>query len=346
MQGKSIFSSSEMLEMPLLEVKDLRMHYRLVNGWVRAVDGVSFDLERGETLGLVGESGCGKTSVAYSLMKLLPPNGRFVGGEILFNGVDILKLPPEEVRRIRWKHISMIFQSAMNALDPVQRVGDHLIEALITNRDVTKDEARSRARELFELVGLSADRMNSYPHELSGGMKQRVIIAMSLICNPELIIADEPTTALDVIVQDQILQQIMEIKEKLGLSVMFISHNISIIAETCEKISVMYGGKILEDADTVSIFRNPRHPYTIALLHSYPSIVGEVRKLASLPGVPPNLLNPPPGCRFAPRCPIARDTCRLEEPPRVEVKKGHYSRCHFAMDPMIEKVELKLEGLA
>ncbi|MBS7635186.1 ABC transporter ATP-binding protein [Candidatus Bathyarchaeota archaeon] len=331
--------------MVLLEVRDLKMYYRAFGGWIRAVDGISFELERGSTLGLVGESGCGKSSVGLSLLKLLPPTAKFMSGEILFDGTDLLNLCPEDIRKIRWKRISMIFQNAMNALDPVKKVGDQLMEALTVNVNVRKDEAKKKAVELFERVGLSADRMNSYPHELSGGMKQRVIIAMALVCNPELIIADEPTTALDVVVQDQIMQLILELKEKFNLSIIFISHSASVIAETCERICVMYGGKIVEQADVRSIFKSPYHPYTISLFYSYPSIVGEVKKLISLPGAPPNLLNPPAGCRFAPRCPIAKKVCKAEEPPKFEVKKGHYSHCHFAMELDVRKIQSMLEGL-
>jgi peptide/nickel transport system ATP-binding protein len=322
------------------------MYYKAFGGWVRAVDGISFELERGATLGVVGESGCGKSSVGLSLIRLLPPAAKFMGGEIMFDGVDLLKLSSEDIRKIRWKRISMIFQNAMNALDPVQKVGDQLIEALTVNAKITREEARKKAVELFERVGLSAERMQSYPHELSGGMKQRVMIAMALVCNPELVIADEPTTALDVIVQDQILQLIMELKEKLNLSIIFISHSASVIAETCERICVMYGGKIVEYADARSIFKLPRHPYTASLFYSYPSIVGEVKKLVSLPGAPPNLLNPPRGCRFAPRCPVAEEICMVKEPPKIEVGKEHYSYCHLAMSLNAGEIQSKLEGLA
>lgn len=322
--------------MPLLKVKNLRTCYRTRSGWVKAVNGVSFNLERRETFGIVGESGCGKTTVGLTLMRLLPPNGKIMDGQILFNGIDWLRLTPKDVRRIRWKDMSMIFQAAMNALDPVQRVGDQIIEALRVNIDVTKEEAKTRVRELFKLVGLPTDRMNSYPHELSGGMKQRVVMVMSIICHPKLLIADEPLTALDVVVQDQILQLILELQEKLHLSVIYISHDIATIAETCDRMAIMYGGKILEYGDTVSIFRNPRTPYTNGLLKSVPSIIGEARSLISIPGTPPSLLNPPPGCPFASRCPIKKEVCTTQEPPRVKVEEDHYCYCHFAMEPVVE----------
>jgi len=330
--------------MPLLDIKELHMRYKTRGGWVRAVDNVSLELERGESLGLVGESGCGKTSLAFSILGLLPPNGRILKGSITFDGIDLLSLSKEEARKIRWNRFSMIFQGAMNALDPVEKVGDHLIEALRANKNVSKEEARSRARELFELVGLPERWMSSYPHELSGGMKQRVVIGMSLVCNPDLVIADEPTTALDVIVQDQILQELLDIQRRLGLSMIVVSHDISIICETCHNIAVMYGGTIVESADTASIFKNPRNPYTIALLRSYPSIRGRVKRLMSLPGAPPNLIDPIPGCPFAPRCPIANRICLTEQPPRITVNNSHYSRCHFALDSKVEDIALELEA--
>lgn len=330
--------------MPLLDIKELSMHYKIKGGWVRAVDNVSLELDRGESLGLVGESGCGKTSLAFSILGLLPPNAKILKGSITLDGIDLLRLPKEEARRIRWNRVSMIFQAAMNALDPVEKIGDHLIEALRTNKDVSKEQARSRARELFELVGLPEHWMDSYPHELSGGMKQRVIIAMSLVCNPDLIIADEPTTALDVIVQDQILQELLDIQKRLGISMMVVSHDISIICETCHNVAVMYGGRVMECADTASIFKNPRNPYTIALLRSYPSIRGNVSRLMSLPGAPPNLIDPIPGCPFAPRCPIADRICTTEEPPKINVNSSHYSCCHFAMDRKVEDTALELEA--
>lgn len=326
----------------LLEVKNVKMFYKLRKGWVRAVDDVSFSLGRGETLGIVGESGCGKTSVAFSIMGLLPPNGKFVDGQILFKGLDIVKLPPDELRKVRWSNISIIFQSAMNALDPVYKIGDLLIEVLRNKKNMNKHEARARVAEIFELVGLPVSRMDHYPYEFSGGMKQRVIIAMSLLLNPDLIIADEPTTALDVITQNQILEEIKNLQKRFDIAMICISHDISIIAEICEKIAVMYGGKISECADTVSIFKNPHHPYTMALLHCFPSIHGPLKKLKSLPGRPPNLQNPPAGCRFEPRCPYAKEVCSKEEPPRMDVSKDHYSFCHFALEPSLRKIRFEL----
>jgi peptide/nickel transport system ATP-binding protein len=316
----------------LLEVKNLEMHYKVRRGLVRAVDDVSFSLEMGETLGVVGESGCGKSSLAFSILRLLPKNGKIVDGQVLFQGTDLTKLPEEEMRAIRWKKISMIFQAAMNALNPVQKVGDQLIEALQIHEDMDRDEAYKRVEELFQLVGLETSRAYNYPHEFSAGMKQRAIIAMSLVCTPELVIADEPTSALDVIVQDQIVQDMKDLQKKINVSMMMISHDLALVAEACEKISVMYGGKVMELAYTADIFRDTRNPYTRALLRSTPSIRGSMHKLASLEGTPPSLVDPLPGCRFEPRCVYAKEICRKELPDLKEVEDTHFSRCHFAED--------------
>lgn len=320
----------------LLEVKDLKMHYSSLKGWIRAVDGVSFSVDQGETLGIVGESGCGKSSCAKSIMKLLPSNGQIIEGQILFNGLDIATLPGDELRKLRWSEISMIFQSAMNALNPVFRVKDQLIEALRAHANVTKDEAERKVVELFDLVGIPRERLGSYPHQYSGGMKQRAIIAMSLICNPSLIIADEPTTALDVVVQDSILQRINDLQQKIRFALIMISHDISIIAETCQRAAVMYAGKILEIGSISEIFSNPRNPYTVALLRAFPSIHGPVKRLEPIKGSLPSLLRPPSGCRFEPRCPLSKEICKKEEPPPVKLAAEHFSYCHFAEDVKIE----------
>jgi len=296
---------------------------------VQAVDKVSFSLNRGESMGLVGESGCGKTSVAMGIMKILPTNAVIIGGEILFKGEDILLKDDEEIRRIRWKGISMVFQAAMNALNPVISVGDQFVEAIQAHGRVSEADAWEQVRELYSLVGLDPGRGKSYPHEYSGGMKQRAIIAMSLACSPDLIIADEPTTALDVIMQDQIIQEIVALQDRLDMAMIYISHDISVIAETCGKIGVMYAGKIVESADADSLFYDTIHPYTKALLSSYPSIKGEVKRLNPIPGEPPNLLDPPVGCRFYPRCPERNDICEGQEPEFLEVKEGHFVACHF-----------------
>ncbi len=327
--------------MSLLEIDELKMYYKLSNGWVRAVDDVSFKLDKGKTLGLVGESGCGKTSVAMSIMRLLPFNAEITGGSVNLEGTDLTKLTDDEMREVRWKKISMIFQGAMNAFNPVFKVGDQLLEAILTHETVTETEAKKRVVHLFELVGLSPDRMNNYPHEFSGGMKQRAIIAMSLACNPNLVIADEPTTALDVVMQDQILNEINNLQQDFKLALIVISHDISVIAETCHEIAIMYGGKIFEVADATSIFHNPHNPYTIGLLNSFPTLRGPKRKLVSIRGSPPNLIGENKGCLFEPRCPYAKPLCKEEAPTltTVDSRKNHHSRCHFALDPKLQDID-------
>ena len=315
--------------MSLLEIRNLTLHYKTTKGMVQAVDKVAFSLNRGESMGLVGESGCGKTSVAMGIMKILPTNAVIIGGEILFKGEDILLKDDEEIRRIRWKGISMVFQAAMNALNPVISVGDQIVEAIQAHGRVSEADAWEQVQELYSLVGLDPGRRKSYPHEYSGGMKQRAIIAMSLACSPDLIIADEPTTALDVIMQDQIIQEIVALQDRLDMAMVYISHDISVIAETCSKIGVMYAGKIVEYADADSLFYDTLHPYTKALLSSYPSIKGEIKRLNPIPGEPPNLLDPPVGCRFDPRCPEREEICNSHEPEYLEVKEGHFVACHF-----------------
>lgn len=313
--------------MPLLDVKDLVMHYTTKMGDVQAVDGVSFTVEEGQAFGLVGESGCGKTSVAICLLRLLPENARILGGQILFDGKDLVRLPEEEMRKVRWKGISMIFQAAMNSLNPVYRVGDQIIEAMQEHMPISRNEARSRVAELYRLVGMDPELMDRYPHEYSGGMKQRAVIAMALSCDPKLIIADEPTTALDVIVQDRILHRIDEIRKQLNMAMMYISHDIAVIAEVSDVIGVMYAGWLVELADAVTIFKRPAHPYTIALMLAFPSIKGERRPLVHLGGEPPNLLAPPSGCRFHPRCRFATAVCQTQEPRYEEVEAGHFVAC-------------------
>jgi peptide/nickel transport system ATP-binding protein len=314
------------------------MHYKVSSGWLRAVDGVSFELEKGDTLGLVGESACGKTSVALALMRVLPPNGKIVNGEVTFEGKDLARLSEEEMRQVRWKRISMIFQAALNALDPVQKIGDQLAEVLQAHDNVTRGEAMKAVADLFEMVGIPPSRMQNYPHEFSGGMKQRAIIAMSVLCRPKVIIADEPTTALDVVVQDQVLSKLKDMRDEFDLSMILISHDLSIVAETCNKVAIMYGGRIVELADVLTIFREPCHPYTIGLIRSFPSILGEMKKLTSIPGSPPQLTHPTTGCTFASRCPIAQERCRTQEPTLIQVHGPHFSRCYFADSVLSDKV--------
>lgn len=316
--------------MALLEVEDLRMYYETLRGWVKAVDDIDMELEKGDALGLAGESGCGKTSAMLSILRLLPYNARIFGGTIKFEGEDLIRMPEKQFRRkIRWRKISTIFQGAMNALHPTMNIGSQIAESIMAHEKVSKSEALERAAKLLDLVGIGASRIDRYPHELSGGMKQRTVIAMALACNPDLIIADEPTTALDVIVAAQVLGVMKELQEKLHLSLILVTHDLSMISEVCNKVVIMYAGKIVEQGDVVSIYKEALHPYTEKLISAFPSVLGAKRELASIPGFPPDLLNPPPGCRFHPRCPYAMEICRKEEPVSVEVSKGHKVACHL-----------------
>jgi peptide/nickel transport system ATP-binding protein len=313
----------------MLEVENLKMYYGTLRGYVKAVDDVTFRMERGDAYGLAGESGCGKTSVALTILRLLPSNARVINGSIMFNGENILKMSKERFRKeIQWKKLSVIFQGAMNALNPVRKIGDLISEAIICHEDISKEKASDLTRKLLDLVGIGAERIDRYPHELSGGMKQRTMIAMALALNPDLVIADEPTTALDVIIQAQVLKVMKELRQKLNLSMILISHDLSIIAETCNKCAIMYAGKIVEYGDISSMFKKPLHPYTEKLISAFPSIFGERLKLHFIPGFPPNLLDPPSGCRFHPRCPYAVEVCKKKEPEIIQVDKEHYVACH------------------
>jgi len=317
--------------MAVLDVQNLSTYYYTTRGPVRAAEGVSFKLEKGEAMGLAGESGCGKTTVALSLLKILPPNGRIVNGKILVKNIDIVRLNENEMRKnIRWKMVSMVFQGAMNALNPLYKVGDQIVEAIRFHEpEITRKEAKERAAKLLEMVGIEPSRVDNYPHEFSGGMKQRALIAMSLCSNPDVVIADEPGTALDVIVQAQVLRLLKELKDRLNLSVIMIAHDLSMIAEICQKISIMYAGYLVEYGDIVKIFKNPLHPYTVDLIESFPSIKAEKQEMTSIPGFPPDLLNPPSGCRFHPRCKYAMDICRKETPRLLEISKNHFAACHL-----------------
>lgn len=316
--------------MALLEVRDLKMYYKTLRGHVKAVDSVSFDIERGKALGIAGESGCGKTSMAVTVLRLLPSNGKIHGGSIKLDGVDIVKMDDEGFRKaVRWKKISMVFQGAMNALNPVHRVGDQIVEAILAHEDVSHAEAVTRAEDLLDMVGINPKRFKEYPHEFSGGMKQRVVIAMALACNPDVIIADEPTTALDVMVQSQVLKAMEDLRKRLDLSMMLITHDLSVIAQTCDNIAIMYAGKIVEYGSVIDVYDNPTHPYGMGLVKSFPNIKAERTRVRSLPGFPPNLLAPPEGCRFHPRCPLADDICMKEEPELIEIgSNSHKVACH------------------
>jgi len=295
---------------------------------VRAVDGVSFKLNKGEVLGIAGESGCGKSTLAYSIIRLVPPPGRIKSGEIYFMGENVLKMDRETFRKkVRWKGISMIFQGAMNALNPVYTVGDQIAEVIMIHEGLSKREAYVRVYKLLSLVGIDPRRAHSYPHELSGGMRQRVLIAMALALSPSLVIADEPTTALDVVVQAQIMNLLKKLQRDLKTSIILITHDLSLIAEIADKVAIMYAGKIVEIGTSEQIYYNPQHPYTKGLLAAIPRIRGEITKLEWIPGVPPDLRNPPPGCRFAPRCKFKFEPCDKEEPPIIEIEPGHYVSC-------------------
>ena len=317
-----------MVEQPLLSIRNLTLEYKTRKGYVSAVNDVSFDLMAGQAMGLVGESGCGKTTIAMALLRLSPDNAVIRHGQLLLDGQDLLQLSEQEMRDVRWARISMVFQAAMNALDPVYRVEDQIIEALDRHKtELTHEQKHQLVKELFELVGIDNKMMSRYPHEFSGGMRQRAVIAMALACSPSLIVADEPTTALDVIVQDQVLRELSRIQHSLHMSMIYISHDIAVIAEVADLIAVMYAGCMVEKADTRTIFQCPRHHYTKALLSAFPSIVGPKTDLVALPGDPPDLLMPPPGCRFHPRCPQAIERCFKEQPPFQQVEYAHWAAC-------------------
>lgn len=324
--------------MALLSVENLVTRYSTEMGDVKAVDDISFKVRQGEIFGLAGESGCGKSTAMLSVINLLPSNGRIVSGSIKFHEYDLATTGKEALRdEIWWNRVSIVFQAAMNALNPVLSVGSQIVEPIMLHDTVTKKEAEERVKELFELVGIDSMRINDYPHEFSGGMRQRAMIAMALACNPELIILDEPTTALDVIVQGEVLELIKDLQGRLNLSVLLVTHDLSVIAETCDTTGIMYAGKLVESADTRTIFKEPRHPYTQGLIGAFLSLTGEWKRVEGIPGNPPNLLNPPPGCKFNPRCPYAKERCLQEEPKSVEIGEGHSVACHF-VDEVYEKV--------
>ncbi|NTU58886.1 MAG: ABC transporter ATP-binding protein [Chlorobiaceae bacterium] len=314
----------------ILEVRDLKTWYNTDNGIAKAVDGVSFSLSRNRTLGIIGESGCGKSVTALSIMRLVPmPPGYFAGGDILWKGNSIVKASEEQMRKIRGNEIAMIFQEPMSSLNPVYTCGDQIMEQILNHRNVGKGEARKQAVDLLNLVGIPnpSDRINAYPHELSGGMRQRVMIAMALSCGPELLIADEPTTALDVTVQAQILELIGRLRQETGMSVMLITHDFGVVAELCEEVVVMYASRIVESGSVRHIFENPLHPYTRGLLKSIPRLGAKKERLNVIEGNVPSATRLPDGCRFAGRCPQADAHCRQAQPPLVTYEAGHQAAC-------------------
>ncbi|HBG5343604.1 TPA: ABC transporter ATP-binding protein [Clostridioides difficile] len=313
----------------LIEVKDLKVYFHTDKGIVKSVNGVSFNINEGETIGIVGESGCGKSVTAMSLMKLLPTS-KIESGEIIFQGKDILKMNENELMGIRGNEISMIFQEPMTSLNPAFTVGSQIIEGIMLHQDLSKEEAKKKVIDMIELVEIprAEEIYNSYPHELSGGMRQRIMIAMALSCNPKLLIADEPTTALDVTIQAQILDIMKNIKEKLNTSIMMITHDLGVVAEMCDKVVVMYAGKIIEVAEVVELFKNPKHPYTIGLLKSKPVLgKNKDKRLYSIPGQVPNPIGIPDSCYFSGRCEKVCDKCRTQRPPLIELNSGHSIAC-------------------
>ena len=316
---------------PILKVKNLKTHFYTEDGVVKAVDGVSFELYEGETLGIVGESGSGKSVTSLSIMRLLDEKGRIVDGEIIFRGKNLLELPESEMRKIRGNEIAMIFQEPMVALNPVYTIGDQIMEAIMLHQGVGEKEARKMAIDLLRKVGIPEPekRVDQYPHQLSGGMRQRAMIAMALSCRPSVLIADEPTTALDVTIQAQILDLMKELQREYGMALIMITHDMGVIAEMADRVVVMYAGQVVEYGEVHEIFKHPRHPYTYGLLSSIPRLDVEQQKLKSIPGTVPDPLNFPPGCRFHPRCEFAQERCKKEIPQMVEVSPGHYSRCFF-----------------
>ena len=315
-------------EAPLLDLRDLRVEYLTPHGRVRAVDGVSFSVHPGEVVGLAGESGSGKSTIAHAILRILRPPALITGGKVLFSGRDTLKMTDAELEAFRWSSISIVFQSAMNALNPVLRVRDQLVDVM-EHHGVPKEQANNRAEKLFDLIGIDRSRLSSYPHELSGGMRQRAVIAIALALTPELLILDEPTTALDVVVQKDILLQMARLREALGLSILFITHDLSLLVEFSSRILIMYAGEIVEDAPARTLFDNPRHPYTVGLMNSFPSISGEKLKLTGIPGSPPDLASPPTGCRFHPRCPRAMPVCSQTAPKMKNLAADHAVACHL-----------------
>ncbi len=326
----------------ILSVEGLKTYFMTEDGVVKAVDGISFDLQKGETLGIVGESGSGKSVTNLSVMRLIPePPGKIAGGRVMFDGTDVLTLPIDEVRKIRGRRIAMIFQDPMTSLNPFLKISEQLMEVTRLHLGHDRDQAFQHAVKMLKLVGISdaEDRIHSYPHEFSGGMRQRVMIAMALSCDPELLIADEPTTALDVTIQAQILDLIKELKDRMGTSVILITHDLGVVAGMTDKIIVMYAGKVFEQAPTRELFATPANPYTKGLLKSVPDPAHEQGKeLYQIPGLPPDVAHLPPGCPFNERCYRAEEICSREFPPFVQINEGHHSLCHFAAEVYADSI--------
>ncbi|MGQ9888280.1 MAG: ABC transporter ATP-binding protein [Aggregatilineales bacterium] len=317
-------------EQPLLTVRNLSVEYRTRRGVIKAVDDVSFEIYPNEVFGLAGESGCGKSTIALAVTRIHKPPAYITGGEIRFKGIDILAMSDEELRAFRWEHLSIVFQSAMNALNPVLTIGTQIADAIQAHLPVTKKEARQRGIELLKTVGIEPSRIDSYPHQLSGGMRQRAVIAIALALNPQLIIMDEPTTALDVVVQKQIIEEIHDLRERFGFSIMFITHDLSLLVEFSDRIGIMYAGEMVEVGPSRDIFNRPQHPYTERLMNSFPTISGPRTVLKGIPGSPPDLANPPTGCRFHPRCEVAlAGICAETRPVLQPTGPRHLAACHL-----------------
>jgi peptide/nickel transport system ATP-binding protein len=335
--------------MALLEVSDLKTYFRTDDGIVKAVDGVSFEVEKGQTLGIVGESGCGKSVTCLTIMGLNPKKNTISSGEALFKGEDLLTASPRRLRDIRGNDIAMIFQDPMTSLNPVHTIGRQLVEAIQLHRDVSVKTARSRALELLKAVGIprAERRIDDYPHQFSGGMRQRAMIAMALVNDPDLLIADEPTTALDVTTQAQILNLMKQLQEDFGSAIIIITHDLGVIAETADEVLVMYAARIAEQASVDALFNRPQHPYTWGLLGSLPRLQGDVERLTQIPGQPPSLLNPPHGCRFHPRCPYVMQVCKATEPRLVPTQRDpqHLQACHLDEDTKDREVAKLLAGM-
>ena len=329
---------------PVLSVRDLEVDYVTAAGVAHAVRGVSLDLHRNESIALIGESGCGKTTMGSAILRMLPKGGRVVGGSIVYRRrdgreVDLLTLGDEQVRRFRWEECAMVFQAALNALNPVLRVWDQMLDTVRAHRAMPRDEVRARSEELLRMVQLEPERvLNAFPHELSGGMRQRVVIAMSLLLDAQVIIYDEPTTALDILTQRSIIEVLRSLRERLDFSMIFISHDLPLAAELADRVAAMYAGRIVELAEVRETFYNPRHPYSLGLIKAVPPVAGDLYEIASIPGTPPSLIKLPPGCTFHPRCPYARERCAHDDPPLYEVEvPGHVSACHYWSEVRLER---------